>query len=255
MANRLQLVFALVPISLLVGCAATQHGTKTVASATDQPVAAGADEPAATAKSEKGEEESEAKKAAKKAAKRAKLVSDLEIARQKVTQAQLASTHQQADDEEAVRKAAADLDVASAKLVEFNERTAPVRLDRARLSLKGAEDRVVESREELEQLEMMYAEEELGDKTREIVITRAKRRLARAEWNLRIQQTDLANLEGEKIPLERHELELKVAAASATHDGKMRSANASTLAKQISLMSAEADVVRLDTELKNHDVE
>jgi hypothetical protein len=144
---------------------------------------------------------SDAKKKAGKEAKRAKLARDLEVARQKVAQAQLVMDHQRANDEEAVRKAGADRDLAAAKLEDLEKHSAPVKLEKARLSFKEAEDNVLESREELEQLEMMYSEQEFGDKTSEIVIARAKRRLERAQWDLKIQTQELQNLEKETIPL------------------------------------------------------
>ncbi len=198
---------------------------------------------------------SDAKKKAEKEAKRAKLTRDLKIARQKVAQAQLAMDHQRADDDEAVRKAAADRGLAAAKLEDLEKHSAPVRLEKARLSFKGAEDSVLESREELEQLEMMYNEQELGDKTSEIVIARAKRRLERAQWNLNIQTQELQNLEKETIPLERQELQLKVEAGEGEQRTKVRSVEANLLDKRIALISAEAEVARIETELKVLDVE
>ncbi|MCH8251975.1 MAG: hypothetical protein IID36_05930 [Planctomycetes bacterium] len=216
---------------------------------------AGSKEDADDAKDDEEKEKSEAKKKAEKDAKRAKLTRDLAIAKVKIAQAEMALDHQHADDEETLRKTAADRDVAAAKLEDFEKRSMPVRLDKARLALQRADDGVRQSREELEQLEMMYAESELGDKTREIVIIRAKRRLERAEWNLRIQQAEMNNLEKNTIPLEHHDLQLKYEAAAAAHTGKSRSAKSSQFGKTLAIMSAESEVVRLETELANMDLE
>ena len=257
MPTRRYPVLLLMLTGLLSGCAATKKPDRTLvvvyAQRTPSPAPGAAESDAAS--NEKTEKESDAKTKADKEAKRAKLTQGLEIARQKVVEAQLAIDHQRADDEEEKRKTAADRDIAAAKLEDFEERSAPVKLEKARLSLKRAEDSVVESREELEQLEMMYSEEELADKTREIVIRRAKRRLDRAQWNLNIQREELQNLEKETIPLERRELQLKVEASAAQHQNKVRSTEANLLGKRISLMSAQAEVARIETELKNLDLE
>lgn len=253
MSTRTYLVLVLAGVA--GGCAATnkteQMVVKPDAQQTSSAVPGDAESGAASDENKK----SDAKKKAEKEAERAKLTRDLKIARQKVAQAQLAIDHQRADDEEAVRKAAADRDLAAAKLEDLEKHSAPVRLDKARLSFKRAEDKVLESREELEQLEMMYAEEELGDKTREIVIARAKRWLEQAERDLKIQRQELQNLEKETIPLERRELQLKVEASTAEHQNKVRSVDTNLLEKRIALISAEAEVARLETELKVLDVE
>ena len=227
------------------GCAALQKADRTTVTADSQRTATAAPDVA----------ESDAKAKAEKEAKRAKLTRDLAIARQKVRQAELAMGHQPADDEDTVRKAAAERDIAAAKVEDFEKHSAPVKLEKARLSLKRAEDNFRESEEELEQLEMMYSEQELGDKTSEIVIRRAKRRLERARWNLNIQHQELHNLDKETIPLERRELQVKVEAGEAQHQSKLRLAGANLLDKRISLMSAQAEVARLETELKNIDLE
>jgi hypothetical protein len=201
------------------------------------------------------EKKSQAKAEAEKEANRAKLTRELEIALRKVARAQLAADHQEADNEKALQKAAGERELAAAKLEDFDKQGAPVRLEKAQLSLKRAEDNVLESREELEQLQMMYGEEELGEKTSEIVIARAKRRLERAEWNLNIQRQELQDLQNATIPLERRELQLKQEAAEAELQSTQRTAESSLLEKRIALMSAEAEVAHIQTELKNLDVE
>ena len=240
---------------MLGGCAAASKTDRTVTQADAEPIPSPTSAEAEHDAEAKEKEKSEAQTKAEKEAKRAKLTRDLEIARQKITQAQLALEHQKADDDSSVQKTAAARDLAAAKLEDFEKRTAPMKLEKARFALKRTEDGVLESREELEQLEMMYSEEELGDKTREIVIERAKRRLGRAERGLEIQLTELQNLEKETIPLERLELQLKTEAGAAEHQSKERSAEANLLEKRISLMSAQAEVARIETELKNLDVE
>ena len=253
MSTRMYL--ALVLAGVAGGCAATNNTEQMVVKPDAQRTLSVAPGDAESGAASDENKKSDAKKKAEKEAKRAKLTRDLEVARQKVAQAQLAIDHQRADDEEAVRKAAADRDLAAAKLEDFEKHSAPVKLEKARLSFKKAEDSVLESREELEQLKMMYNEQELGDKTSEIVIARAKRWLERAEQDLRIQTQDLQNLEKETIPLERRELQLKVEAGEGEQQTKVRSAEANVLEKRIALISAEAEVTRIEIELKVLDVE
>jgi len=192
---------------------------------------------------------------AKKAAKRERLGRELLIAQHKVDRTRLELTHAEADGTEQMRKASAAHVVAVRKLADFEERSAPLRLERARLALKRAQDSHQESREELQQLEMMYSEEELGDKTAEIVITRANRRLDRARWNLEIQTTDLRNLEEETIPLERMELELGVSDKAAAIDARKRSIHADAIARRIAVLSAESDIARIRSDLATLELE
>lgn len=257
MSNGTHFVLVLLLAGFAGGCATLGQAERTTVAAESRQTASAAPVVAESgaASDEKTEKKSEAKTKAEKEAKRAKLTRDLEIAREKVAQAQLAMDHQRADDEDAVRKAAAERDLAAAKVEDFEKRSAPVRVEKAQLSLKRAQDNVIEAEEELEQLEMMYGEQELAEKTSEIVIARAKRRIERARWNLNIQRQELHNLENETIPLERRELVLKVEAGEIQHQGKLRSAETNMLEKQIALMSAHAEVARLEIELKNLDVE
>lgn len=257
MSNRTHLVLVFLLIGAVGGCAALKQPGRTAVAAEARQTASAAPVGAEseTASDEKTEKKSEAKTKAEKEAKRAKLTRDLEIAREKIAQAQLAMDHQRADDEDAVRKAAAERDLAAAKVGDFEKHSAPVRVEKAQLSLKRAQDNLIEAEEELEQLEMMYGEQELAEKTSEIVIARAKRRIERARWHLNIQRQELHNLENETIPLERRELVLKVEAGEIQHQSKLRSAETNMLEKQIALMSAHAEVARLEIELKNLDVE
>jgi len=203
---------------------------------------------------ESGKENAEADQT-EKVLKRAKLARELEIARQKVRKAELALQNQRADDQAAIDKARVERELAEIKLKKFESQDAPHKLAETRLSLKNAQDNLKEQEEELEQLEMMYKEEDLADKTREIVLERGRRRLERARMSLANQQNALQILEQHTQPFELAELRSQVTQKDQALDGARRSAEAKLLEKQIDLWSAQAEVTRMEEELAELDKE
>ena len=175
------------------------------------------------------------------ALKRAAFERDLPIAREKLSKAKMDLADQEHIGQASLAKAKADLELTQTRLKNFDEKEAPNRLAMARLNLNQAQDRAADSKEELEQLELMYKEQDLADKTREIVIRRARRELDRSQERLRIQGDDLKILEERTLPHERAKLALEVADKERDQEKTARSADAALLEKRIALMSAEAD--------------
>lgn len=187
--------------------------------------------------------------------KRARLVRQMAIAAEKVKKARLAQAHQQAEDQDKIARKRTERELASTKLADFEEHNAPQRIEEARLALRRAEDRVKEAQEELAQLEMMYAEEDLADKTREIVLERGRRRLERARRELDLQRTALANLEGHDLPREAAELRAQATDKASELENLERAAETNLLDKRIAVMEAEAEVTRLREEMDDLDEE
>lgn len=195
--------------------------------------------------------EDKAKEKAERRARQARLTRELAIARVKLEQARLAADHQALDSKEAILKAEQERELSGSKLEDLQKNQGPSRLDKAKHGLKGAEDSLRENEEELAQLEMMYAESELGDKTKEIVIQRAKRRLEQVRWWLSIQQNDLTLLSEHSLPLETREAQQQLDDKTRALDAARRAADAAAIAKKIELLSAESEIARIEQELSD----
>ncbi|MGH7150446.1 MAG: hypothetical protein ACREIU_07105, partial [Planctomycetota bacterium] len=117
------------------------------------------------------EKEEEARQ---KALKRAGLEREGPIAEAKHAKAKKEQGDQESANQMALDKAKKDHDLALARQRDFEEKEDPQRRARARLELQQASDMLDEAKEELEQLEMMYKEQDLADKTKEVVIRRGK---------------------------------------------------------------------------------
>jgi len=209
--------------------------------------------PAETAKAESDQEPAEKKDDEDPKLKRARLVRDLAIAKEKLAKAGLALTHQQADDQAELAQKAAEHKLAMTKLQDFEAHDAPQQLEEARLQLLRSEDWLKDAEEELAQLEMMYAEEDLADKTREIVLERGRRRLERARRDVALSHITLANLEEHSLPREAVDLRSQMTEKARLLENLQRAIEAHRLEKQIALMEAEAEVTRLEEEITKLD--
>jgi hypothetical protein len=188
-------------------------------------------------------------KPADTASKRRELERQVAIAREKLRQseAEVELQRMAAADDDAKRNA--EIELAKAELDEFDKHDAPSRIAKARLDLAQARDALDEQKEELAQLEATYADGDLADKTREIVLNRGKRRVARAEQRLAIAEGEAQTLEELTIRRERAKLELAVEQSTRDVRRAKESAENEALSKRIAVMSAEADVARVEAEL------
>lgn len=143
-----------------------------------------------------------------------------------------------------------DLAMAEAKLQNFVAVTLPSRKARAELDLRGARDFATEAAEELRQIEIMYEEQDLADKTAEFVVSRGQRRAERAARRIEIQEAEVASLVAHELPQEqmRHEQTVKKAAealGAAEHDSKVALAR-----EELELMEARVAVQRAEKALQ-----
>ena len=155
-------------------------------------------------------------------AKRDQTRRKLEIARQKLAKARLAAEHGEIETESKITTAEQNLNVATTKLQQLQEYIAPNKLARAELGLQGSQDRFNESQEEMTQLELMYAEEEFAEKTKEIVLQRGKRRLERSRRDLEIRRRELEFTQSHDLPLQIREQQFKVEQAQKSLDKAKR---------------------------------
>jgi hypothetical protein len=163
----------------------------------------------------------------------------LEIAR-----LQLATAEQRA--ETARLRKEKELELGKAELAQFDESDAPNRLAKAKLELVRRRDALAEQQEELAQLEMMYEQQDLADKTREIVLLRGKRRVARAQEELAIAERETAALESRTLPRERGKLALEVEAKERELVESKSDTEANLLEKRLAVRSAEDALAAAD---------
>jgi hypothetical protein len=197
------------------------------------------------------DKEKEAKEKAErdKALKRAALERDLPIAKEKVENARRDLADQTADAQAASAKLQKELQLAKTKLETFEKREAPARTAKAQLDLQYARDNHENNKEELEQLELMYKDQDLADKTREIVIRRAKRELERTQQRLALQQEELGILTERTLPQEREKLSLDVEEKQREIARAERGTQKAMGDKKVALMAAESEIKRIEGEM------
>ena len=159
------------------------------------------------------------------AAKRRSLERKLAIARAKLDHARMEVEAQQAASEAALDQARREEEIAQAKAAQFEKFDAPNRIARAELTLLRAKDRADEAAEELQQIEIMYSDQDLADKTAEFVSNRGKRNAERSRAQIAIEERGLESLRGQEIPREGRQLQLDPdrpvsAVAKAARDGR-----------------------------------
>jgi small-conductance mechanosensitive channel len=171
---------------------------------------------------------------------------ELESARTKVQVAELELALAQKTREEEQAHKAKELELAKGELTQFDEVDSPTRLAQERLSLTRSKDSLAEQEEELAQLEMTYAEVDLADKTREIVLRRNHRRVERAKESLALEEREFAKLEQHILPRERARLALGIEEKSHALENAQRSAEIGLLSKKMALVEARAALAKLE---------
>ncbi len=183
------------------------------------------------------------------AKRREGLERELEVAKLKLGRATQDVADQAAENKASAEKGAAEIAFAEAKVALFVEREAPARLKRAQLELQGAKDGLADARDELQQLELMYKDSEIGDKTKDMVIARARRGLGRAEERLALQETDYATLETRTLPQEKKRLELDVDERRRDGERGNRAAEKAMFDRRLAETAAAHEVKRISSEL------
>ncbi|MBL8843595.1 MAG: hypothetical protein JNL90_18890 [Planctomycetes bacterium] len=173
-----------------------------------------------------------------------------ESAARRVARAEAEREQSAIDQRHAVRRAKLDLADAQQALAHFDEFVKPMRLARAELELKGNRDYLSEQEEEMQQLELMYEKDDLGDKTKEIVLARGKRRLARAKESFALSQKEMGDLKGVELPKQREKLEREVTAKERDLERAMFQAKTSSEDKNQACVDAERAAAKAKRELQ-----
>lgn len=158
---------------------------------------------------------------------------------------------QMASEAVAIAKAESEHRIAVEDLAHYVEVEQVRRLAEEALSMQGSSDRLLETREELAQLEMMYGESGLGDATAEIVLSRTRRRLARAEEGHRLRAERSEELVSIEIPREIEERELAVSSAEVELANARRKAERGHLDRAAAVTKLEKEQIELDREAED----
>jgi len=193
----------------------------------------------------------EAKKARERERKREKLQQSLEVAQLNLAKAQISVELGELKYHDALSQAEMEFELAKKREQIFKKFTAPNRIARAELSLKQAEDGVTETQEELYQLEQMYKEEQFADQTKEIVLERARRRLERAQRDLELQREEFQTLKEISLPLEQQEVEHAAELKQRAVLQVQRDNEPGIIDRKVGVLSAEAEVTRIEQELED----
>jgi predicted small secreted protein len=187
------------------------------------------------------------------AAERKDLERKIEIAELKLEQAETEAETHESTAAAAVDSAKEELEIARSKLAEFQEFDSPTKLGRAQLSLQSARDMTEEANEELAQLEIMYEEQDLEDRTREFVINRGKRNAERRARMLELETQSLESLEKYELPRELATLKLDIVRKELAVDKAVRDMRSGRLQKKIALISARGELEDLKEKLAKLD--
>ena len=167
-------------------------------------------------------------------------------AKQKLDIATLELSIAEAKQQNEVYRREQELDLAKSELAQFDERDAPNRTARSELDLQRGRDTLAEQEEELAQLQMTYADVDLADKTREIVLNRNQRRVARAKDALLIQERESETLKTRVLPRERAKLALDVESKTRELESTRRDADLELRRKRMAIDDAKREVEKLE---------
>jgi hypothetical protein len=172
-------------------------------------------------------------------AKEAKHARAIELAKRKLAHAQLERRAESAKHSAAIDQAQRELDLAKLELTRFDAGEALLRVRKQELDAKQKEDELAESREEFKQLEMMYAEQDLADKTRELVVQRQQRRIDLAAKELELEHDKLVNLKNAELAQERGKLEVEISAKQHALDAAKLDGKVGEDEKDVALLEAQ----------------
>ena len=167
---------------------------------------------------------------------------DLDQARQKLGNTELENRIQEEAAQADLARAEKAAEWAARKLNAYLEKEKAFKLEEIRLRKQSWQHSLEDQRDELEQLELMYREDELVDATEEIVLKRSRRRLASSTANtkLREQQTEHSLAHTEAIKQEG--LEQEAALKAAALDRQRRSAVIKRATRDAGLERARFDL-------------
>jgi hypothetical protein len=133
----------------------------------------------------------------------------------------------------------------------FTEGEMPRRLAEDALALRGSWDNLLEAREELAQLEMMYEDSALGDATEEIVLNRTRRRIDRMEQGHVFREERSAELKLRTLPRELGDAELDLRSKTVSLEEARRKLELGRLARESAQREFEVEARKLTREAED----
>lgn len=143
-----------------------------------------------------------------------------------------------------------DMQLAMDDFENFNEVRQPLQMREAELDLQSSEDSTREVEEELQQLKMMYGEDELGEMTAEIVVARTERRVQRSRERLELERLKYKNLTEFTMPNKVAELEAAIDEANAELKAAEANLEAVRMESQLEFQNAEREIMNLEQQIK-----
>jgi hypothetical protein len=169
-------------------------------------------------------------------------------AERKVVRARQEAEQSERDQAFAIERSRHELDDARKAVQHFEGFERPNRLAKAELELKDANDYLTEQDEEMRQLELLYEKDDLGDKTKEIVLARGRRRHGRAQERLEMAKRDFEDLRGFELTQQGEKLARELAAKERDLARAEWSAGITKEDKQQAIEEAERALVKAKRE-------
>jgi hypothetical protein len=200
----------------------------------------GAEGPAPEASSAAAAKPDEAKAAADKEAGEArKKERDFDYARMQLDLAKMAAESARGAAKAAQGAAERELATAKASRDHFKKVTVALELDERALAVDRAQQSVVESEQELKELEAMYAGEKFAETTKELVLMRGRARLEMAKRDLELSQRRLDELKTHEHKQREKELGERVTKAQQAFDDAKAAARRTDLEQRLAVLRAE----------------
>lgn len=143
-----------------------------------------------------------------------------------------------------VEAATLEAELAASALENYRGVLQPIEAAASALSLDRGRQRVKESKEELDELEKMYAQEEFADLTKELVLSRGRSALEMAQRDLELTEKRAAQSREFEWPRKERELKEKVASTQRALDEAKARAEKGAIERKLALMEAEEAVAK-----------
>lgn len=195
----------LTDLALLLPLVAATPACSSLASGTADkaPAVASTEKPSGADEEQDDDKESTADKVRKAEHALEDARADLKIARQECQAAERKQKDELDEAEYDAAKAKEALDV-------FQRTSKPLELSKLALSLERSEQQVSEVKQELEEIMAMYKKEDFASLTKELVVSRNKKRLEFANRELEHERADAANTREVELPRKEKDLDLEV---------------------------------------------
>lgn len=195
----------------------------------------------ATAKADEAEEEAD---------KLLKKEHELEYARMELEIAKLGSAADDREAETSVKEATFKLETARKDQDNFLNLDEPTQVASNQLSLDRSRQSMEESRQELAELEAMYKQEDFAELTKELVLSRGRKRLEFSQRGYELAKKGQEDLLGHELPKKEKELAQAVEKAEkGLHEAQAKKDRGALEAK-LKLMRAEHKIDDLAREIE-----